>query len=161
MIEFCQWLQDLGWTTALRESQFLFPIIEGIHLLGLAFILGPVLMLDFRLAGIAWRDQPVSRIANAFVPYSVAGATLMFVTGGLLFAAEAVRCWNSAWFKVKVVLLIVAGANALYFHFKTQRGWGAWDTDAVPPPAARMAGILSIIFWAGVVLAGRWTAYTL
>jgi hypothetical protein len=161
MIEFLQWLEGLGWTTALRESQYMFPIVEGIHLLGLAFILGPVLMLDFRLVGFAWRDQPVSRIAKAFVPYSVAGATLMFATGILLFAAEPVRCWNSDWFKIKIGLLFVAGLNAVYFHFKTQSGWGAWDTDSVPPPAARMAGILSIIFWAGVVLAGRWTAYTL
>jgi hypothetical protein len=160
-MEFLQWLQDLGWTTALRESQYMFPIVEGIHLLGLAFILGPVLMLDFRLTGIAWRDQPVSRIANSFVPYSVGGAIVMFATGLLLFAAEPVRCWNSNWFKIKLVLLAVAGLNALYFHMKTQSGWGAWDNEAVPPAAARMAGLLSIIFWAGVVLAGRWTAYTL
>jgi hypothetical protein len=161
IIEFCQWLQDLGWTTALRESQLAFPIIEGIHLLGLAFILGPVLMLDFRLAGLAWRDQPVSRIAKAFVPYSITGAVLMFGTGLLLFAAEAVRCWKSGWFRIKLVLLFVAGINALYFHLKTQRGWADWDTDAVLPSSARMAGILSMVFWAGVVLAGRWTAYTL
>jgi hypothetical protein len=161
ILEFCRWLEQLGWTTALRESQLMFPVIEGIHLLGLAFILGPVLMLDFRLTGIAWRDQPVSRIANSFVPYSVGGAIVMFVTGILLFCAEPVRCWNSGWFRVKLVLLVVAGVNALYFHLKTQSGWGSWDTDTVPPPAARMAGLLSIIFWAGVVLAGRWTAYTL
>ncbi|MEO8098961.1 MAG: DUF6644 family protein [Acidobacteriota bacterium] len=161
ILEFCQWLQDLGWTTALRESQYMFPILEGTHLLGLAFILGPVLMLDLRLAGIAWRDTPVSKIANTFVPYSIAGAILMFVTGILLFCSEPIRCYNSGWFRVKVVLLIVAGANALYFHMKTQSTWAQWDNLRMPPPQARMAGILSMVFWAGVVFAGRWTAYTL
>ena len=65
ILALCQRLQDIGWATALRESQFMFPVVEGIHLLGLAFILGPVLMLDFRLTGIAWRNQPVSKIAQS------------------------------------------------------------------------------------------------
>ena len=98
----------MGWATALRESQLMFPIIEGLHLLGLAFIMGPVLMLDFRLAGFAWKDTPVSKIAKTFVPYSLVGATVMFVTGILLFCAEAVRCYNSGWFRIKIVLLVVA-----------------------------------------------------
>lgn len=151
----------MGWATALRESSLAFPVVEGIHLLGLAFLLGPVLMLDFRLAGLAWRDQPVSKIAKAFVPWSLGGAVVMFATGIALFCAEAVRCYESPWFRVKVVLLAVAGINALYFHMKTQSTWGKWDTVAVPPPQARMAGILSMVFWAGVVFAGRWTAYTM
>ncbi len=161
ILEFCQWLQDLGWATGLRESQYMFPIIEGIHLLGIAFILGPVLMLDFRLAGLAWTDQPVSKIARAFVPYSIWGAGLSFATGLLLFCAEAVRCYDSPWFRVKVILLAAAGANALYFHLRTQAGWGVWETQAIPPARARLAGFASIVLWAGVLFAGRWTAYNL
>ncbi len=161
ILEYCQALQDMAWATALRESQLMFPIIEGLHLLGLAFIMGPVLMLDFRLAGIAWNDTPVSKIAKTFVPYSLGGAAVMFITGILLFCAEAVRCYNSGWFRIKLVLLLVAGANALYFHTKTQSTWSKWDTLAIPPPDARRAGILSIVFWTGVIFAGRWTAYNL
>jgi len=161
ILEICQWIQGWGWSTALRESIFAFPVIEGMHLLGLAAIMGPVLMFDFRLAGIAWTDQPVSRIAKNFVPFSIAGAILMFVTGILLFCAEPVRCWQSGWFRIKIVLLVVAGANALYFHFKTQSSWSKWDDLRVPPPQARWAGILSMFFWGIVILAGRWTAYTL
>jgi hypothetical protein len=161
LLAICQTIQSWSWAVALRESQFMFPVIEGIHLLGLAFILGPVLMLDLRLAGAAWRDEPVSRISATFVPYSIGGAVLMFATGILLFCAEAVKCYQSGWFRIKVVLLVVAGINALYFHRKTQTTWGQWDNLAVPPPNARLAGILSMVFWAGVLLAGRWTAYTL
>jgi len=161
ILELCQRLQQVGWATDLRESTLMFPIVEGLHLLGLAFILGPVLMLDLRLAGIAWRDIPVSKIAKTFVPYSIAGAIVMFATGILLFCSEPVRCYESGWFRIKVVLLFVAGANALYFHVKTQSTWATWENLAVPPPQARMAGILSMIFWAGVVFTGRFTAYNL
>ncbi len=161
ILELCQRLQDMAWATDLRESQLMFPIIEGLHLLGLAFIMGPVLMLDFRLAGFAWKDTPVSKVAKTFVPYSLGGAALMFITGILLFCAEAVRCYNSGWFRIKIILLIVAGANALYFHVKTQSTWATWDLLPVPPPEARRAGILSIVFWTGVIFAGRWTAYNL
>jgi hypothetical protein len=161
ILQLCQSLQDTAWATALRESQLMFPILEGLHLLGLALIMGPVLMLDFRLAGIAWNDTAVSKIAKTFVPYSISGAVIMFVSGILLFCAEAVRCYNSGWFRIKVILLLVAGANALYFHTKTQSTWAKWDTFAIPPPDARRAGILSIVFWTGVIFAGRWTAYNL
>jgi hypothetical protein len=161
LLDLCQRLQDIGWATALRESQLMFPIVEGVHLLGLAIFLGPVLMLDFRLAGLAWRDVPVSKIAKTFVPWSLFGAVVMFTTGIALFVAEAVRCYQSGWFRVKLVLLAMAGLNALYFHTKTQSTWASWDTLATPPPEARRAGILSMVFWAGVVFAGRWTAYNL
>ena len=157
----CQWLQGTGWATSLRESQLAFPLVEGTHLLGLAFILGPVLMFDLRLSGVAWRDHAVSKIARIFVPYSLAGAVLMFVTGIALFCAEAVKCYSSGWFRIKLVLLVVAGINALYFHTKTQSTWAAWDDKPTPPPNARMAGVLSMVFWTGVLLAGRWTAYNL
>ncbi|MEI9811934.1 MAG: DUF6644 family protein [Acidobacteriota bacterium] len=161
ILELCERLQAVGWATDLRESTLMFPLIEGLHLIGLAFILGPVLMLDFRLAGIAWKDTPVSKIAKTFVPYSVGGAAVMFISGILLFCSEPVRCYNSGWFRIKIVFLFLAGLNALYFHAKTQSTWGKWDTLAVPPFEARMAGIASMILWAGVVFAGRWTAYTL
>jgi uncharacterized membrane protein len=161
LLEYATQLQNVGWATALRESQLMFPFIEGLHLLGLAFIMGPVLMLDFRLAGIAWQDTPVSKIAKTFVPYSLFGAFVMFATGLILFCAEAVRCYNSGWFRIKLVLLLVAGLNAAYFHMKTQATWSTWDTLAVPPPEARRAGILSMVFWTGVIFAGRWTAYNL
>lgn len=161
ILQLCERLQSVGWATALRESTLAFPFVEGLHLIGLAFILGPVLMLDFRLAGMAWRDQPVSKIAKTFVPWSLVGAVIMFSTGIALFSAEAVRCWESGWFRIKLVLLFLAGFNALYFHLKTQSTWGKWDTLAVPPAEARMAGIASMILWAGVVFAGRFTAYTL
>jgi uncharacterized membrane protein len=161
ILNLCRWLESLQWATTLRESQFAFPVIEGAHLLGLAFIMGPVLMLDFRLVGLAWRDQPVSKVAQTFVPYSLGGAVVMFVTGIVLFCAEAVKCYQSGWFRIKVILLAAAGINALYFHTKTQSTWRAWDDRVVLPASARAAGIISLVVWAGVLLAGRWTAYTL
>jgi hypothetical protein len=161
ILQFLEWLHTVQWATALRESTLMFPLIEGTHLIGLAFILGPVLMLDFRLSGIAWRDQPVSKIATTFVPWSIVGAVLMFVTGILLFCSEPVKCWESGWFRIKIVLMFLAGLNALYFHAKTQSTWSKWDTLATPPLQARMAGILSMILWFGVVFAGRFTAYNL
>lgn len=161
LLQMCEAIREWGWSTALRESLLVFPIIEGLHLLGIALMLGPVLMLDLRLAGFAWTDQPVSKVAKTFVPYSVAGTVFMFITGILLFCATPVRAYESFWFRVKLVMLVIAGFNALYFHFKTQTTWGQWDDLKVPPTSARLAGITSMLFWAGVVFAGRWTAYNL
>lgn len=161
ILEMCQWLQDLGWATGIRESTLVFPILEGSHLLGLAVIMGPVLMFDLRLTGLGWRTDPVSKVARTFIPFSLGGALLMVGTGIPLFCSEAVKCYQSGWFRIKVIMLFAALANALYFHLKTQSSWAAWENDMVPPTAARMAGYLSMAFWTLVILAGRWTAYTL
>jgi hypothetical protein len=161
VLEICQAIQNWQWSTALRESILMFPLIEGLHLVGLAFIMGPVLMFDLRLAGALWTDQPVSKVAKVFVPFSLWGAALSFATGILLFCAEPVKCYDSGWFRIKVVMLAIAGGNALYFHFKTQTTWAAWDNLTIPPPAARRAGVVSIFLWSLVILAGRWTAYNL
>lgn len=157
--EILEAIQNWGWCTALRESTLTFPIVEGSHLVGLAFFIGPLLMFDFRLTGIAWRDQPVSKVARNFVPFSIVGAVISFITGILLFCSEPVKCWDSNWFKIKVVMLLIAGGNALYFHTKTQATWGEWDNLPTPPARARSAGVLSIFLWSLVILAGRWTAY--
>jgi uncharacterized protein DUF6644 len=158
--DFCVWLQDVGWATQLRESFLLFPLVEGVHLLGIAFIIGPILMLDLRLAGFAWRKEPVSKISDTFVPVAVLGAIVSLSTGVLLFCAEPLKSYESWKFWVKMTLLFTAAGNAIFFHFKTQRSQSDWDNDLVPPIGARFAGILSILLWTGVIAAGRYYAYS-
>ena len=161
IVQICQMLQDMGPATALRESQLMFPLIEGSHLLGLALMMAPVLMFDLRLLGVLWKKEPASEIRNQFMPITVAGGILMVSTGVLLFWSEAVKCYNSTYFRVKVLMLILATINVIVFHSTIDRRINEWENDWPPPSRAKLAGIMSIVLWTGVIFAGRYTAYNL
>ena len=84
----------------------------------------------------------------------------MFITGGLLFWAEAVTAYNSVHFWIKLGLILLAGLNALYFERVTHRGIAEWDSSPVPPLKARLAGLVSLILWTAVIITGRTMAYS-
>ena len=161
VLELCQWLQNTPISTALRESTTLWPVLEGSHLLGMSMMMAPVMMYDFRLIGIRWKTEPVSRVKWSFLPITFFGFALMVSTGVLLLWSEPVKCYNSVYFRIKVAALILAGLNALVFHSTIDRTTAQWDTASPPPFRARMAGVLSLTLWATVIFAGRYTAYNL
>lgn len=161
ILEICQWLQNLGWATGIRESILMFPVLEGSHLLGIAVMLAPTFLLDIRLLGWGWKGDSVGKIAYTFLPVTFFGAGLMVVTGVLLFCSEAVKCYNSLYFRIKVAALIVAALNPLIFHTTIWRRLTQWENLSTPPSRARLAGGMSLFFWIVVVAAGRYTAYNL
>jgi hypothetical protein len=157
--QFCQWLQDTPWGTGIRESTWVFPIIEGTHAIGIAFSVGILLIMDLRLMGVLLRREPVSEVSNHLMPWSLGGFAVMFITGSLLFWSQAVKAYGSIFFRIKIVLLILAAINALAFELTLRRNIVAWDTLEKPPLRARLAGLLGILLWAGVIAAGRTMAY--
>jgi len=160
LFEICQWLQDTGPATALRESQFMFPIVEGAHVLGLSISIGVILTVDLRLTGLRLRSEAFSDILAQLEPWSLVGFVSMFLTGGLLFWAEAAKCYHSNAFRLKLVFLLLAGVNALVFKRSVFPKVALWDRDPSNIPfRARMAGWLGIILWSTVIAFGRWTAY--
>lgn len=159
IVEMCQWLQATGWATGIRESVWVFPLLEGSHLLGITLSVGTLLMMDLRLTGLLFRGQPVSAVSKAVMPLSMVAFIYMFFSGVLLFASQAVKAWGSLYFKIKLVLLLLAGINALVFELTLRRRVHQWDTDLVPPLRARLAGYFGIFLWAGVICAGRTMAY--
>jgi hypothetical protein len=85
----------------------------------------------------------------------------MFVTGALLFIAHATKAYESVFFRTKIALLLLAGVNAFVFHRTVNRWTTSWNDAPVPPTAARIAGLTSLVLWLGVIVAGRLFAYDL
>jgi uncharacterized membrane protein len=158
ILSVCEWLQNLPWASGIKHSSWQFPVIESIHSLALGVMLWPAAILDLRLLGWVMRRRPVSQVAAQFLPWTWTGFVLMVLTGVLLFAAEAVKCYNSPFFRVKVILLGVAGLNALIFHQTVFRDMAAWDEGATIW-RAKLAGGCSLAVWIGVVAMGRALAY--
>ena len=161
LLELCQWIQDTQVGTAIRESLLVFPIIEGTHVLGLGLSVGTVIWFDLRLMGILMRDMTVSEVFEQLKPWMFLGFALMFATGGLLFWSYAARCYASPYFRVKLVLLVMAAVNVVIYHFTIDRRRATWDKTPVPPFPARIAGFLSLSLWMSIVAVGRLMAYHL
>lgn len=150
----CESIYDWPPSTALRESDNVYPLIETAHVLAIALFAGSLVTVDLRLLGALFREQSVTQITKTLLPWTWRGFTLMVITGMPLFAAEAAKLYHNPAFRVKLALLAVAGLNALLFHLTTYRRVHDWESRP-PPRAARVFALASILLWSGVIVAGR------
>jgi|SRR5665213_774652 len=158
--EFCKMLEASSVGTNIRESSVWFPLIEGLHVLGLSLSVGLILISDLRLAGVLLVKRTAREVWSSFLPWLTAGFILMGITGSLLFWSHAYAAYQSIAFRTKLVLLLLAAVNAAVYHLTVYRRMNEWDTAAVPPKGARFAGWASLVLWVGVITMGRIMAYS-
>ena len=159
LLNFALWLDTHKWSTDLHESYYMYAWVESVHTLTIMIFLGMLFTIDLRMLGVAFVNVPASTIARRLDTPMMIGFGVMLVTGVLLYYAIPVRSTQSIWFRIKVVLLIAAGINALMFRNTMQASVDSWDTDRVPPRRIRVGAGLSLALWAGVTAAGRTIAY--
>ena len=159
LLAFCEWLAATENSTALRESLFMYPLVESTHVMFLLLFVGLTVMLDLRLLGISLRHLPVSELVDRILPWVRAGFAVMVFTGVLLAYAIPVRTYQSVWFRAKMIMLVLAAFNIWYFHYRVYPKRAEWDRDPRPPWVVRRAGLVSIILWFSIVVAGRFIAY--
>jgi hypothetical protein len=157
------WIQDLPLAAAVRGetagSEWLFPIIETLHVLTLTVVFGSIVMVDLRLVGLTGRGSSITRLTDETLPWTWTAWVLSAITGTLLFMSKAVTYYGNFQFRMKFVFMALAAVNMLIFHFGAYRKVAQWD-NAVPPTSARIAGALSIGFWVAVIFFGRWIGFT-
>jgi hypothetical protein len=115
---------------------------------------------DLRLLGAVLTDEPVGRVWNQVMPVALVGFSMMFVTGLFLFWAEARTAYHSVHFWIKMALLVAVGLNALVFEWTSHSRMQDWQDVNAVPLRARMAGFISIVLWAAIIITGRTMAYT-
>ena len=121
--------------------------------------LGMLFIIDLRMLGFAFKEVPASTIAARLDKPMMIGFTVMIITGFLLYYAIPVRSTQSIWFRIKVVMLIIAGINAFLFRARMQRAEGTWDTEPRAPKQLRLGAAVSLFSWAVIVITGRTIAY--
>jgi hypothetical protein len=156
----CHAIETSSVGTAIEGSPVGWPIIESFHLFAMVLMVGTITAFDVRLMGLAMRHVPVSRLARRILPWTWGAFGMMVLTGGLLFASEAETkyCFNPA-FQIKLALILLAGVNMSIFHFTVYRGVAKWDQSATTPLGLKVIGTLSVVLWAGVIIAGRWIGF--
>jgi len=148
-------LENMPFATAIAEGASLFPWIESIHVLAISLVVGTISVVDLRLLGLPAHRQSVRQLMADVLPFTWAAFALAVVSGFLLFSSAAVRYSGEITFQVKMLLLALAGANMVVFHFFTFRNIHLWDEMLDTPIAARIAGGGSLALWLSVVVFGR------
>lgn len=156
-----EWMEGLPTSTWIQASLWGFPIVVAAHILGLIVSVGILVWLDFRLMGFGLRQCPVSILYRRLMPWAFGGFAVMFLSGGLLFAAYATSAYPNGYFRIKMAAMFLAGVNAAFYHAVTERDIANWDTSYRPPASVRLAGLVSALLWAVVILSGRMMSYTI
>jgi hypothetical protein len=127
------------------------PIVQTVHLLGIAVIMSSVVLLDLRILGLALPSQHVQELTRRVMPWVWWTLPVMLLSGSMFVFARPRRYFTNPVFGLKFALLLPAIALAAVLHFVSVRKPDDWRT--------KLVAALSLLLWVGVVLAGRWIAY--
>lgn len=155
ILPFFEWCEATWLGQSIRQSLWLFPVIESVHLLGLSLLGGAVLVVDLRLFGVGLRHQPLALVARGAMRWLYVGVAVMLITGLLLFLSEAVKCYYNQSFWTKMTTLPVA----LLFTFAVRQRLAVRDRP-VAPWRRRLLATVSVVLWFTVAAAGRWIGYS-
>lgn len=156
LLPFFQWCETTALGSTIRTSKWLFPVIESVHLLGLAVLGGLVLLIDLRLLGLGLKKQPVAQLSKDAEPWLVASVIVMLVSGVLLFLSESVKCYYSQPFWVKISAIPLA----LLFTFTVRRKAARADDADVRRGRSALVAFVSLLLWFAVAAAGRWIGFS-
>lgn len=155
-----QWLESTPVAQQIMTSEFLFPALESIHVIGVVLVFGTILIVDARLLGIGSKGQPLTQVMEASLRWTWIGFLTALVTGSLMFVSSATTYITNGPFQFKMATLALAGINMLVFESILVKDVRAWDESGLTPVAARVSGGLSILFWISIVALGRWIGFT-
>jgi hypothetical protein len=156
LLPFFQWCYQTAIGEAIRESLWLFPLIEAFHLVGLGLTAGAVLIVDLRLLGVGLSRQPIAQLSAAVEPWLLGSVTLMFASGIPLFLSESMKCYYSFAFWVKMTSLFLV----LLFTFTVRRRVTRTGPASDRPLIRRSTALVSLGLWFGVAWGGRWIGFS-
>jgi hypothetical protein len=159
--ELWKWLEASAVGSTIAQSNWLFPAIETVHVIAFSIVVGSIAVLDLRLINMTWRQRAVTELKRDVLPWTWVSFAIAALTGTLMFTSAAEKYAANTAFRMKMGMLLMTAANMLIFHRFTYRTVLSWDHGVPPVRAARVAGVLSLIFWISVVTCGRWIGFTM
>jgi hypothetical protein len=154
-----EWVDALPSSVAIRESATGYPALLTFHVLSMCVFAGLIMMMDLRLLGLGNRSARFSDIQKNLFPLQMAAMGASAVSGLALVYAQPTRFYWNVYFWMKMSMMALAGVNAIFFHYTTYRSIVRWDSNTVTPPRAKIASVVSLALWAGVIISGRLIAY--
>lgn len=147
-----QWLGTSPIANAMNGPEWAFPVVESMHFIGFALSIGTIAIIDLRLLGLGMRRESAAQIATALKPWTLAGIAMMLITGPLMFSADPLNYHNNPSFQLKMDFLLVALISHAVIYRKV-------TTSGFSPSLGKVAGLVSLLLWTGVLAAGRMIAF--
>ena len=139
-------------------TEWLFPIIETIHVLCITVLFGSISMVDLRLLGLTEGRLPFTKLYRELIPWTWGAFAGAAVFGTILATGKIEDYAHSPVFLAKFALMALAGLNMLVFQ-RVYRHVDSWDKVVPAPRGARAAGAISLILWIAVIVCGRWVGF--
>jgi hypothetical protein len=156
-MDLLQWIQDSALADWVRVSEWGYPIILTLHSLGLAFVVGMLLVIDLRIMGFV-KTLPLAAMRRLMV-LVWCGFALNLTTGCMLFTSDAIKFYQSPTFRVKILSIVLGMAVAIYFSRSILGAAAERPADYSAPRPLRALAVLSIALWIAAISLGRYVAY--
>lgn len=177
------WLFETGIAISIRENDWLFPMLESLHVLGVTVFLGSIIWVDLRILRFANNERRLQKFVNELLPITWLMFVVAVVTGFALFSSNAVNYAHNIFFQLKILFLSLAGLNMIVFHFWYHNGV-LTDDLSYPSPLigaeisnnsqfrdvifkvsfwayGRWSAVLSVVFWIFIIALGRWIGFSI
>jgi len=160
IVAFLKSLEASGIATRIRDSLWLFPLIESTHVIGLALVFGTIVIIDLRLLGIASTQRSFKRVASDILKWTWAAFALTALTGTLMFITNALVYYHNFFFRTKMLLLVLSGINMVIFELTAGRTIHNWDKASSAPSAGKAVAAASLVMWISIIVMGRLIGFT-
>ncbi len=157
---FLKLIEASRFATTIRDSIWMFPIIESIHVISFTLVVGTIAVIDLRLLGLASTQRSFQRMASDILKWTWAAFALTVATGLTMFSTNAQIYYHNPFFRTKMLLLVLAGVNMLAFEITAGRTVHRWDKARSAPPAGKTVAVLSLTLWIGIIFMGRIIGFT-
>ena len=157
---FLKVIEASGFATTIRDSIWMFPIIESIHVISFTLVVGTIAVIDLRLLGLASTQRSFQRMASDILKWTWAAFALTVATGLTMFSTNATIYYHNPFFRTKMLLLVLAGVNMLAFEMTARRTVNRWDKARSAPPSGKAVAVVSLTLWIGVIFMGRIIGFT-
>lgn len=161
IISIAEWLRSVEagtLATTIRQSLWLYPFLEIIHILGIVIVAGAAILFDLRLLNITFKI-PVAQMAGYLLPWSRRGLFLVIPSGVLMFITNAEALAKSGTFQLKMILLVAAALNALIFDYFVFKPHLKRNGTAAITPLSKLNAVFSVVVWIAIIACGRLIAY--
>jgi hypothetical protein len=156
-MELFAWLETTAIANAVRTHAWIYPALETSHYIGLACLVGGIMLIDLRLLGVA-KTLPLRSVVG-LLPWVWGGFIINATSGSLIFIYGATGFSANRAFHLKMILMVLAGINAMIFTLAAARSRDNWIESGQVPVSIKVIATASFVLWLGVVTAGRWMAY--
>lgn len=157
---FLKSIEATNFATTIRDSIWMFPIVESIHVISFTLVVGTIAIIDLRLLGLASRQRSFQRMTSDLMKWIWAAFILTVVTGLTMFTTNARVYYHNPFFRAKMILLVFAGLNMAVFELTAGRTIRDWDNGAPTPRVGKTAAVLSLVLWISIIFMGRIIGFT-